>query len=138
MTKRSLVPFLTHISDLENFFDDFNFIPTKLTGDSGVSVSEDDTHVYVEAHLPGIKKEEVKVSFEKGILSIQGENKEEKKNRRYARKAVSSFSYRVSVGGYPIDEAADIKADFENGVLHVTFAKSKASTPRKIEITAKK
>ena len=45
---------------------------------SGLSVSEDENHVFVEAALPGLKADEIEMTFDKGILWIKAEKKEEK------------------------------------------------------------
>lgn len=72
---------------------------------AGLSVFEDEKHVTIKADLPGLKAEEIEMSFERGILWIKGEKKEEEeeKSKKYYRKALSSFSYRISVPGN-IDE----------------------------------
>ena len=44
---------------------------------SGLSMSEDDKNVFVEASLPGIDPKDVEVTFDKGVLWIRGSAKEE-------------------------------------------------------------
>lgn len=102
---------------------------------SGLSVSEDDTHVYVEAAVPGLKSDEIEMTFDQGILWIKGEKKEETedKTKKYYRKALSSFSYRISVPGN-IDLSSQPSATYKNGVLRVTFVKTSKSQPKKIPI----
>lgn len=102
---------------------------------SGLSVYEDDNHVYVEAALPGLKAEEIEMTFEKGVLWIKAERKEEveDKNKKFYRKATSNFSYRVAVPG-DVDENHEPEARFANGMLKVIFSKSKKIEPKKIQI----
>jgi HSP20 family protein len=102
---------------------------------SGLSVSEDDRHIYVEASVPGIKPEEIEMTFEKGILWIKAEKKEEVKDnkKKYYRRAMNQFSYRLAVPGN-IDENKQPEATCKNGVLKVTFTKTQKSEPRKIPI----
>ncbi len=102
---------------------------------SGLSVSEDEKHVYVEAALPGIKPEEVEVTFEKGVLWIKAEKKEESgdKGKKFYRKATSSFSYRVAVPGN-IDESSQPEATIKHGMIHIAFAKTQKTQPKKIPI----
>ena len=102
---------------------------------SGLSVSEDDTHVYVEAAVPGLKSDEIEMTFDQGILWIKGEKKEETedKTKKYYRKALSSFSYRIAVPGN-IDLSSQPSATCKNGVLRVTFVKTSKSQPKKIPI----
>ncbi len=102
---------------------------------SGLSVSEDEKHVYIEAALPGIKPEDVEVTFDKGILWIKAERKEEieDKNKKFYRKATSSFSYHVAVPGN-VDENQQPEASVKNGMMKVTFAKAQKPPLRKIPI----
>lgn len=110
-----------------------------FAGHSGVSISEDDNNVYVEAHLPGLKPENIDINFENGILWIRGEKKEEEKDKkkRYYRKASSSFSYQVQVPG-SLDGKKEPEATYNDGIMKITFAKAKAGTgSKKINIKSK-
>jgi len=102
---------------------------------SGLSVSEDEKNVYVEAAVPGIDPDDVDITFDKGTLWIKGEAKEEEKDkkRKFYRKASRSFSYRVSVPS-EVDPNAEPEASYKNGVMTVTFAKSPSSQPKKIKV----
>lgn len=100
---------------------------------SNLTISEDDKHVFVEAALPGVDPKDVEVTFDKGIVWIKGESKAEEKTKKYYRKAASQFSYRVAVPG-DIDLNQEPEASSKNGVMTVTFAKSPASQPKKIQV----
>jgi HSP20 family protein len=105
---------------------------------SGLSVSEDQNHVYVEAHLPGLNPDQIEVTFDKGILWVRGEKKEEEedKKKKFYRKASSSFSYRVHIPG-GIDEKKEPEATYKDGVMKVTFAKSSQNQAKKIQVKTK-
>ncbi|MBS0652277.1 MAG: Hsp20/alpha crystallin family protein [Verrucomicrobia bacterium] len=105
---------------------------------SGLSVSEDEKNVYIEASVPGIKAEDIEMSFEKGVLWIRGEKKEETedKKKKYYRKATSSFSYRIAVPGN-VEEGKHPAAVCKNGVLKVTFAKRKGKEVKTKKIPIK-
>lgn len=105
---------------------------------SGLSVSEDEKHVYVEAAVPGIDPKDVEMTYQDGYLWIRGETKEEEKDktRKYYRQSSKSFSYRVFVPG-DIDEKVEPEASSKHGVMTVTFAKSPKTQPKKIQIKAK-
>jgi len=126
---------------LENFwdFDDdlLSFFDSRSMGSisSGLSVSEDDKHVYVEAAVPGVEPDKIEVSYDKGALWIRGQQEQEKedKNRKYYRKASSSFSYRLAVPGN-IDEKKDPEATYKNGVMKITFDKIPETQPKKIAV----
>ena len=119
------------------FLED-DFWGLDVSSRSGLSISEDKDHVYVEAHLPGLKSEDIELSFEKGELCIRGDRKEEKedKNKKYYRKASHSFSYRVFVPG-EINEKKEPEAIYKDGVLKVIFSKSAISRSKKIPIKVK-
>lgn len=126
---RSRHPF----SLFENVDDDWAL--HEFSSPTGLSVSEDDHHVYVEAALPGIKTDEIDMFFDKGVLWIKAEKKEESedKKKKFYRKAMSSFSYRIAVPG-DIDESKNPDAVCKHGVLKVTFFKTKKGSSKKIPI----
>lgn len=101
-----------------------------------VDITEDDKEYLVTAELPGLKKEDVKVTVEQGVLLLQGERKFEKeeKNRRYHRveRAYGSFVRSFSV---PDDaEGTKISADFKEGILRVHLPKSEHAKPKSIDV----
>lgn len=102
---------------------------------SGISISEDEKHVFVSAHLPGIDEKDVDMTFDKGMLWIKGEahEEEEDKKKKFYRKAASSFSYRVAVPG-DLDLTTEPEAKYKNGVMTVSFTKSPKSQPKKITV----
>ena len=101
-----------------------------------VDISEDDKEFLVKAELPGLKREEVKVTVENGVLSIAGERKSEKeeKDKRYHR---VERSYGSFVRSFTLPEGVDtgkVTAEFKDGVLHLRLAKGPKSQPKCIEI----
>lgn len=102
---------------------------------SGLSVSEDEANIYVEACVPGITPQEIEMSYEKGILWIKAMKKEETedKKKKFYRKATSSFSYRVALPSN-VDDTKEPEATCKDGILKVTFAKKKSSQAKKIPI----
>ncbi|MGI5828465.1 MAG: Hsp20/alpha crystallin family protein [Patescibacteria group bacterium] len=106
------------------------------TSPSGLSISEDDKNIYVEAAMPGVDPKEAEITFDKGVLWIKGESKQEEKEKKYYRKAARSFSYRVAVPG-EIDSNKEPEAMMENGIMTVTFPKSPQSQPKKISVKSK-
>lgn len=57
--------------------DDWLSLPS-TSAPSGLSVSEDANHVYIEAQVPGIKPEDVEVTFDKGYLCAVRRKKKKK------------------------------------------------------------
>lgn len=101
-----------------------------------VDISEDSKEYLIKAEIPGVKKEEVKVSVQNDVLTISGERKYEKeeKDKKFHRieRAYGSFSR-----SFTIPEDADpekVSADFQNGLLHVHIPKSERAKPKSIEV----
>ena len=100
--------------------------------------AETDKDIVVTAELPGVDAKDVDISLTDGALTIRGEKKSErderKANYRLTERSYGSFerSMRLPDG---ID-AEKAKAEFEKGVLKVTLPKSEAmrAKSRKIEI----
>ena len=125
---------------MNRFFDDDwgdeELIP--FSAGSGLSIYEDKDNIFVEAAVPGIKPEDVEITFDKGNLWINGKmvETEEDKEKKFYQKSSSSFSYRVTVPGH-LDASKEPIAECENGVMKITFAKSPETKPKKITIKAK-
>lgn len=98
----------------------------------GLSVSEDDKNVYVEAAVPGIDAKDVEVTFDKGFLTIRAEKKEEEKRKKYERRATSSFLYQIRRND--VDPKAKIKAVCKNGQMNVALPKIPELAPKKIPV----
>jgi len=100
-----------------------------------VDVREDADHIYVEAELPGFKKDEVNITLENQTLAIAAERNEvqEKQGdlllheRRYSR-FLRSFTLPPTVNEKSVD------AKLTDGLLTVTLTKREETKPRKIEV----
>ncbi|MCL4354655.1 Hsp20/alpha crystallin family protein [Patescibacteria group bacterium] len=133
ITPRRLLEFAPfRLPSLEDFEDLGAYFPTIP---SGLSVYEDEKNVYVEAAMPGLSPDDIDITFEKGVLWIKGEAKEEEagKKRKYYRRASRSFSYRVAVPT-EVDQNVEPEASYDNGILTVQLAKSERVKPRKIQV----
>ena len=99
-----------------------------------VDISEDDHGYLLKADLPEMKKDDVRVTVEDGILSVSGERKTEKEDhkKKFHRIELSFGTFRRS---FTLPENADstkVTADLRDGVLRVHLptarvAKSKAT-----------
>jgi HSP20 family protein len=107
---------------------------TGAIGSSGLSVSEDDKHIYIEAHMPGIEADNIEITYHKGELWLRGSKTREEDKKKYYRMATNSFSYRLAVPG-DVDEKTEPQAAYKNGVLTVTFNRLAEAQPKKISIS---
>jgi HSP20 family protein len=101
-----------------------------------VDITEDEKEYLIKADLPEIKKEEIKVTVENGVLVLSGQRKFEKeeKGRRYHRieRAYGSFARSFSL---PDNADPDqVNAEFNEGVLKLHVPKSEAARPKQIEV----
>ena len=99
-------------------------------------VEDNEKSIALDLELPGVKKEDIKVEVENGVLTIsalkKSEKKENDKNTYFNEISYGEFkrSFRLS----DEVESENIKAAYENGVLHLELAKKEKALPRKIEI----
>ena len=102
-----------------------------------VDISETDSEYLIKGEIPGVKKEDVKVTIQDGMLTIQGERKQEKeeKGKKFHRieRSYGSFVRSFRVPG-DADEYS-VKAEFKDGMLNVTLAKSAKAKPKAIEVS---
>jgi HSP20 family protein len=99
-------------------------------------ITEDDKEYLIRAELPDLKREDVKVTVENGVLTISGERKMEKeeKGKKYHRveRAYGSFARSFTL---PEDSAAEkIQAEFKDGILTVHLPKNEKARPKQIEV----
>lgn len=101
-----------------------------------VDVLETDTEFQIIAELPGVEKENVKLSVEGGVLAISGRRepaKEEKGTRIHRiERASGSFLRSFSVPD-SVDETK-VKANYKNGILTVHLPKMEKARPKSIEV----
>jgi HSP20 family protein len=101
-----------------------------------VDITEDSKEYLIKAELPEVKKSDVKVRVEDGVLYLSGERtfEKEEKRRRYHRveRAYGSFTRSFSL---PEDaDPKEVHAEFKDGVLNVHVAKDKNARPKAIEV----
>ncbi len=102
-----------------------------------VDISEDERNVYIQAELPGVAKEDVKVTIsEDRVLTIRGEKKQERKveERNFLRVERTFGSFSRSFMLPENIKTDEIDAKFENGVLTITIPKVEPSKPKEVEV----
>ena len=95
---------------IQKYFDDFSSLKSPFHTDDfspRIDISEKENHVIVTAEIPGVNKEDLKLTLQDNILTIEGEKKNEivEKEKKYYREerrfGISSLQviYRSSIGG---------------------------------------
>lgn len=131
------------LRDLEHFSNKvqslFNDFTTDFSFNPRIDISEDEEKIYIDVEAAGVKKDDIKLTLEDNILTITGEKKkekEEKKDKNYYRseRVFGTFTRSFTL---PADINRDtIDAKFEDGILKVAVQKEKAkpATEKKIQI----
>ncbi len=129
--------------EINRMFED---IAGSADGERGMSklsppadVIENKDSFVVRAELPGLKKEDVKVTLQNNVLILSGEKKKEteEKNEAYHRVERSYGSFYRSFELPVAVDASNIKADFKDGILKVVLPKIEEAKPKEIEISVK-
>ncbi len=101
-----------------------------------VDIVENEDGISVMAEIPGIAKEDIKLSVKEGVLTICGEKNQEKlgekdkyyRNERMYGSFCRSFSLPSNV------DANKIKANYKDGVLQIQLPKVEEAKPKEIAI----
>lgn len=101
-----------------------------------VDISETADSYEVSAELPGLTKDDVKISYEGGVVSIRGEKKQEKedKGKNYHRLERSYGAFERSFRLPTHIEVNKIEAKFKDGVLTLHLPKAEEARPKEIPI----
>lgn len=102
-------------------------------------ISENKDQYILKMDLPGVSKENLKLSFHDGELIISGERKQEKedKDSKYHRIERTYGKYFRSFTLPQTIQADKINAEFKDGQLTITVPKSEEAKPKELEIKVK-
>jgi len=126
----------------EDFLSDVGEMP-ELAGPFGrgrfappIDISEDEESIKIEAELPGMSKDDVEITVDRGVLTLRGEkeHEEETEGRDYRRveRSYGRFERSVRLPNYADAQNAD--ATFSDGVLHVQVPKKETAQARRLEV----
>jgi HSP20 family protein len=124
----------------------FNRWPSRLAGSNGdtadwapsADISETDKEYLIRAALPAVKKEDVKVTVDDGMITIEGERKQQKEDKNEKIHQVESFYGRFT-RSFCLPESVDenaIRCESKDGVLtvHIPKAQSPKQQPKQIKV----
>ena len=139
---RNINPFEFLQTGIDQLFHDFTkSFPTFRTPalSPSMDVTENDKQIEITAELPGLEEKDVQINVVDNVLTIRGEKKAEKEERKddnhwLLERSYGSFSRSLTLpAGVTID---DIKANIAKGVLTVTVPKPAPAQVKKIEVKA--
>ena len=122
----------------ESIFNDTFFNDRLVTRLPAVNISEAAGDFHLELAVPGLKKEDFRISLDRNVLTISAEqqNENQEEGKRFSKK---EFNYASFVRSFTLPELADpgrIEAAYEDGVLKVDIAKKEEAkmASRQIEL----
>ena len=129
--------FIDFRNEIDRFFEGFGDGNSVWGAWSpAMDVSETEDEVLVHADLPGLSKDQIKITLENNVLTIRGEKQQEsdKKDKQFHRSERSYGSFTRSFR-LPTDvETGKISASYKDGVLNLTLPKSESAKPKEIEV----
>ena len=95
-----------------------------------VDIRESEKELVLEAELPGMEAKDINIMLRDGVLSLKGEKKSERDEKKDAYHLVER-SYGAFERSFELPDIIDenqIKADFEKGVLRIVMPKRPEAT----------
>lgn len=104
-----------------------------------INISQTDSHVIVEAPLPGIDPSKVDITIENDVLTIEGkeEKKSEVEEKDYSRKEWVMQSFHRSVALPTRVQSDNAHAEYKDGVLKITIPKREEAKAKKVSVKVK-
>jgi HSP20 family protein len=117
--------------------DDTELVPSAWT--PATDLVEHDNDIVVRMDLPGVDRNDVKITLQNGVLMIRGEKRQEKETREAhlhrTERAWGTFQRSFTIpAGVQQDR---IDAVFREGILTITLPKAEGAKPRQIDVKVK-
>lgn len=129
-------PMIEPWDDMDNFMESVmskGFVPA-------IDVYQTKDAVVVETPLAGVDPENVSISIENDILTMEGsvEKKSEVDEKEYYRKEVRTGHFHRAIALPASVQGDKAKADFEDGILKISVPKAEQIKPKTIKVNIKK
>ena len=112
---------------IQRYFDDYPNFGFNLSDNfyPRIDISEDKENINVIAEIPGVKKDEIKITLQDNILTIEGEKKKEteQKEKNYFRSERMYGSFKRCFTLPDLVDSNKVDAKFENGMLNIQLKK---------------
>ena len=104
-----------------------------------VDIAEHEGDFVVRMELPGVKKDDVKITMQEGVLTVKGEKRQEKESKGldYHRVERSYGSFQRSFTLPTAVKSENIDASFTDGVLQIALPKAEEAKPKQIDVRVK-
>lgn len=129
----------------DTFLDEFfntTGLSTMMATQVDVDMYETESEVVIKAKAPGYKEEDVTITTEDNVLTIEGriqeENEQKEGGKKYHLKEIRSESFIRSISLPTRVDSEKAEASFENGVITVTLPKMEEVKPKTIAIKTSK
>ncbi len=102
-----------------------------------VDIEEDKDKYLIRADLPGVKKENIDVKLENGVLSIRGEKRSESETGEGTRNHRTERFYGSFARSFTLPDSVQsdaVEAHYKDGVLSLTVPKAEEAKPKAIDI----
>ena len=114
-------------NQIRKYFDDFPSFSTNLENSFSpkIDISDNKDKILVEAEIPGIKKENLKITLQDNILTIKGEKKKENEsNDKNFYRCERSYGVFTRSFTLPVEVNTDkVEANFIDGILKIELQK---------------
>jgi HSP20 family protein len=99
-----------------------------------VNILENENEYLIEVAAPGMKKEDFKVNFDNGRLTISSELENETKNNKEGKYTRREYHYRSFQRSFTVPDnivdAGKIQANYDQGILNITLPKREEVKPK--------
>lgn len=127
---------------IQKYFDDFSSFRSPFQTDvysPRIDISEKENQVIVTAEIPGVNKEDLKLTLQDNILTIEGEKKNEiviDENNCYRKERKFGSFKRTFTLPFEV-ESEKVNADFKDGILSIKLDKVQPQVPEEKVIKIK-
>ena len=103
-----------------------------------VDIFEKNDHLVIRAEIPGVQKEDMDVRIENGVLTLQGDRRQDtevrEENAHRLERVYGMFTRTFSLP--TTVDAAKVTATYKDGILEVSVPKVETAKPKQVEIKA--
>ena len=135
-------PTFNSIFDFQDEIDDLfgnllgTHMPARVLEFPSLDLTDDENNTMVVAEMPGVRKEDIKVSVQNGLLTISGERKDASlpEGSSWIRNEIRTGKFNRAIVLPHAVNAKEISAELNNGVLKILLPKAEEARSREIPV----